>query len=248
MWLALSLLATSSALSLLATSSDYCGARYDASLLAVRQSPTCDGVGVFAVRDVPPRARLAEIPLAACVTAAAAEAALPRGAARRAKLLAKGKRRRADGYAARRDATRALLARLPHAAADEPLAAYARSLPWFDDADDIPERWLAETRRCAELADASEARAWGAVRLARSRAFDLGERGPALVPFLDLFNHPTPGTADACVAWRVDGGAVVVDAPDAATPAGSELWNWYGDADEPREREAFIENFGFDPG
>ena len=54
---------------------------------------------------------------------------------------------------------------------------------------------------------------------------------------------------ELAIDGRVDGGAVVVvDAPDAATPAGSELWNWYGDADEPREREAFIENFGFDPG
>ena len=78
---------------------DYHGASYDAALVEPRPSKACGGgLGVFAVTEVPPGARLAEIPVEACLTADAARAVLGG--------------EEAESYAAQRELTRALLAHL----------------------------------------------------------------------------------------------------------------------------------------
>ena len=49
------------------------GAAYDASLVAAKTSAACGGTtGLFALQDIAPGARLVTVPVAKCVTAAAA--------------------------------------------------------------------------------------------------------------------------------------------------------------------------------
>ena len=84
------------------------------------------------------------------------------------------------------------------------------------------------------------------------------------MPFLDLFNHPSLSALeasgardrvgavslhDSCVRWYLsdDRTEVLLDAPAnaAPTPAGAELWLWYGY--DPDAHEAFVETYGFEP-
>ena len=72
-----------------------------------------------------------------------------------------------------------------------------------------------------------------------------------MVPFLDLFNHPSSATLpERLQSISVSGLAVqsmvFVDAPSAfATPASQELWLWYGY--DAKDHGAFVEAYGFEP-
>ena len=239
---------------------DYHGASYDAALVEPRPSKACGGgLGVFAVTEVPPGARLAEIPVAACLTADAARAVLGGD--------------EAESYAAQRELTRALLAYLRFGGTNETCAAqkaYVDSLPW-DGVEDVKlkDAWRPTIMRIADRAGVADDDAARAVQLSRSRGLDLGtsaedaERLHAMVPFLDLFNHPSLGALeasgarervgkasvfDSCVKWYLsdDRTRVLVDAPSAfATPASQELWLWYGY--DAKDHEAFVEAYGFEP-
>ena len=239
---------------------DYHGASYDAALVEPRPSKACGGgLGVFAVTEVPPGARLAEIPVEACLTADAARAFLGG--------------EEAESYAAQRELTRALLAYMRFGGTNETCAAqkaYVDSLPW-DGVEDVKlkDAWRPTIMRIADRAGVADDDAARAVQLSRSRGLDLGtsaedtERLHAMVPFLDLFNHPSLGALeasgarervgkasvfDSCVRWYLsdDRTRVLVDAPSAfATPASQELWLWYGY--DAKDHGAFVEAYGFEP-
>ena len=240
---------------------DYHGASYDAALVEPRPSKACGGgLGVFAVREVPPGARLAEIPVAACLTADAARAVLGG--------------EEAESYAAQRELTRALLAHLRFGnTQNETCVAqktYVDSLPWNIVEDvKLKDAWRPTIMRIADRAGVADDDAARAVQLSRSRALDLGtsaedaERLHAMVPFLDLFNHPSlsaleasgarervgqASVFDSCVRWYLsdDRTRVLVDAPSAfSTPPSQELWLWYGY--DAKDHEAFVEAYGFEP-
>ena len=240
---------------------DYHGAAYDAALVEPRPSKACGGgLGVFAVTEVPPGARLAEIPVEACLTADAA----------RAVLGGEG----AESYAAQRELTRALLAHLRFGNnQNETCAAqkaYVDSLPWAIVEDvELKDAWRPTIMRIADRAGVADDDAARAVQLSRSRGLDLGtsaedaERLHAMVPFLDLFNHPSLGALeasgarervgqasvfDSCVRWYLsdDRSTVFVDAPSAfSTPPSQELWLWYGY--DAKDHGAFVEAYGFEP-
>ena len=137
------------------------------------------------------------------------------------------------------------------------------SLPW-DGVEDVKlkDAWRPTIMRIADRAGVADDDAAKAVQLSRSRGLDLGtsaedaERLHAMVPFLDLFNHPSLGALeasgarervgkasvfDSCVKWYLsdDRTRVLVDAPSAfATPA-SQAWLWYGY--DAKDHGAFVE-------
>ncbi len=164
---------------------------------------------------------------------------------------------------------------------------YVDALPWSpsDDAA-VPARHRAAVETIAGLARVTPGQAYAALRLSRSRAMDLGRdaRDPArvhaLVPFADVYNHPAVASVreylargapmsldlraslfDSTCRWYLsaDRANVVVEAPHARdTPAGAELFIWYGDAGAPgpqnpssewdwAEHARFVEAYGFDP-
>ena len=149
----------------------------------------------------------------------------------------------AESYAAQRELTRALLAHLRFGNnQNETCAAqkaYVDSLPW-DGVEDVKlkDAWRPTIMRVADRAGVADDDAARAVQLSRSRGLDLGtsaedaERLHAMVPFLDLFNHPSlsalensgarervgkASVFDSCVKWYLsdDRTRVLVDAPSA---------------------------------
>mmetsp|Transcript_23742 Transcript_23742/g.71227 ORF Transcript_23742/g.71227 Transcript_23742/m.71227 type:complete len:281 (-) Transcript_23742:24-866(-) len=253
------------------------GATYSSLVTSKPSVATGGGAGVFATAEIPPGARLVTVPVERCLTAAAAlrHAVLgPRLHARFGDA--------AEDYANARVATRALLALVkygPGHADDAEWKAYVDSLPWEDDCVAVPDKWAPAADVVAELAEVSREEAYRAIRLIRSRAMNLGrdaedaERLHALVPFVDLFNHPgvaalkashaaedffKTSVSDSCVRWYLsdDRRRVLVDAPAGlATAPGAELWLWYGDAGvdtsggpfNETKHAIFVDAYGFDP-
>ena len=176
-------------------------------------------------------------------------------------------------FDATRELTRALLAYLRFGGTNETCAAqkaYVDSLPWAIVEDvELKDAWRPTIMRIADRAGVADDDAAKAVQLSRSRGLDLGtsaedaERLHAMVPFRDLFNHPSLGALeasgarervgkasvfDSCVRWYLsdDRTRVLVDAPSAfATPASQELWLWYGY--DAKDHGAFVEAYGFEP-
>ena len=163
---------------------------------------------------------------------------------------------------------------------------YVDSLPWSASDDTVPEHHLAAVETVAALARVTPGQAYAALRQSRSRAMNLGRdaldtaRMHALVPFADVFNHPAVASVreylardapmsldlraslfDSTCRWYLsaDRASVIIEAPHARdTPAGAELFIWYGDAGAPgpqnpsgewdwEEHARFVEAYGFDP-
>jgi len=227
----------------------------NSSLVAARPSPL-GGYGVFAKTHIPKGAALARVPFRRCVTAAAA-ARDPKIGQNIRWLL---RSRRDDG-----DTTIdkiAIAALLAHARfnadadhARDRWGTYVAALPW-------EEGFLATTlgTQVAELAGQGAA----AYRLVASRTFGLAHHRVVagddemasvlfrclMVPFADLFNHPSPASLEAsddaffaghlpveeaCVNWHLESrdpgavrrrcGVVTVELDDFVTvdaPSGTE--------------------------
>ncbi|KAJ1458276.1 hypothetical protein M885DRAFT_614626 [Pelagophyceae sp. CCMP2097] len=248
-----------------------------------RASPECGGgLGVFSTRALEPGERLATVPLHKCIHAAAA-AADPAIGQRCAALLRESALSHGDGptRGAERLCTAAMLAHVAFGDADanrdaaDKWGPYVASLPWaLSDAADA-----ADVAAVSGLACVAPHQASAALALVRSRGLGLSRRVSGLgefeprhliVPFLDLFNHPSVSAlnaygangffatslplSDSCVQWHVteDGGAVSVDAPEGAqTPCFCELWVWYtGTLPHEWTEEStteFVRQYGFDP-
>lgn len=244
------------------------------------------GRGVYAARDLQRNDELARVPFASILGAEAAAEALG------ARAFLDTETRAGNEKSAKRVlVAAALAAAYVGVEACARWRPHARSLDWGDDARDSlrkhpvercrrgdvePDALLAETLRglmeaagyVQQLTPVDDDIAFRACLLVLTRALDLthlrADLDPALVPFADLFNHPSAATLPArmqsvpvsglAVQSTADGEDFVVRAPRDFDPrCGDELYNWYGNAGHGQQstqgwREAedkFFYQYGF---